>query len=45
MKVPLALHWKWTWPENKNKVNLKSGAFFVIMVLNEGLTRVHSQND
>ena len=43
--MPLALHWKWVWPENKNTVNFKSGTFFVIMLLNERLTRVHSQKD
>ena len=31
--------------QNKNTVNLKSGTFIVIMLLNERLTRVHSQKD
>ena len=36
-------HWKLVGPENKNTVNLKSASFVVIMLLPEGLTRVHSQ--
>ena len=30
-------------PENKTTVNLKSASFVVIMLLHEGLTRIHSQ--
>ena len=43
--LTLALNWKWFWPENEKTVNLKSGAFVVIMLLNEHLTQVHSQKD
>ena len=43
--LPLALHWKWFWPEKENTVNVKSGAFVVIMLLNKSLARVHSQKD
>ena len=42
VKVPLALR-KWAWPENRNKVNLKSASFIVIMLLHEGLAHIHSQ--
>ena len=43
IKVPVALPLKWVWPENENTVNLKSATFIIIMVLHEGVTRVHSQ--
>ena len=43
--LPLALRWKWFWPENENTVDLKSDAFVVIMLLNERMTRVHSWKD
>ena len=35
-------HLKWVWPENENTMNLKSASFVVIMLLQEGLTHVHS---
>ena len=38
--VPVALHWKWVWPQNEYMVNLKSACFVVIMLLHEGLTQV-----
>ena len=41
VKVPLALR-KLAWP--KNMVNLKSASFIVIMLLDEGLTHIYSQN-
>ena len=43
--LPLALHWKWFWPENENTVNLKSGAHVVIMLLHKCLSVVDSQKD
>ena len=36
-----ALHLQWVWPENENTVNLKSAFFVIIMLLHEGLTRLH----
>ena len=43
--MPLALPLKMSLTQNENRVNLKSGTFVVIMLLNKHLTRVHSQKD
>ena len=44
-KCPYLSHWKWIWAENENTVDLKSGVFIVIMLINKHLTWVHSQKD
>ena len=43
--LPLARSWKWFWPKNENTVNLKSGVFVLIILLNPHLTQFHSQKD
>ena len=43
VKVPIALPLKMSLTQYENMVNLKSDTFVVIMLLNESLTRVHSQ--
>ena len=40
---PWHSHLKLVWLENEKTVNLKRASFVVIMLLNEGLTHLHSQ--
>ena len=42
VKVAVAPHWKWVWPENESTVNLESASFIIIVLLHEGLTHIHS---
>ena len=45
LQCPQHSHSKGHLTENENTVNLKSGVSVLNMLLNEGLTRVHSQKD